>query len=49
MKSGNGENEGSQPQTAEPRVLRDITLQWLSLDLYPGPYGLIPQVREPDD
>ena len=29
-----------------PRVLRDVTLQWLSLDTEPGPYGAIPEADQ---
>lgn len=31
-------------RTGEVRVLREIKLEYLSLDLHPGPYGSIPQV-----
>lgn len=31
------------------RVLRDVTLQWLSLDTEPGPYGTIPEAAEDEE
>jgi hypothetical protein len=31
-----------------PRVLREVQILYLSLDLYPGPYGGIPQATDRD-
>lgn len=33
----------------QPRVLKEVQLLYLSLDLYPGPYGSVPEVAGEGD
>lgn len=39
------QDAAGEPGWEEPRVLRDVKLQYLSLDLWPGPYGSVPEAR----
>lgn len=36
------------PAPDQPRVLRDVHLEWLSLDAEPGPYQAVPEADLPE-